>query len=159
MLKPLMDGFPQKKPIIEDLLAAIGRKGKSFTVKDSLPQAPILEEARDAHQRILTFLTYKHLLQVPDAPFEIVEPPSWDPFWGEGMMGFTCAEILRDEPMLRIIVVPPTTGIDDRWTFYWEQLLGEEGIEPTMEYQYTAIVCSRGGCLGGLAAQTPPLFP
>jgi uncharacterized protein (DUF885 family) len=30
----------------------------------------------------------------------------------------------------------PGTGIDDRWTFYWEQTLREEGIEPTPAYEY-----------------------
>ena len=28
------------------------------------------------------------------------------------------------------------TGIDDGWTFYWEQLLREEGVEPTDEYSF-----------------------
>jgi uncharacterized protein (DUF885 family) len=102
--------------------------------------------------------------------------------WGEGMMGFTLAELLNDKPSLKIIVVPPQTekgkrelnrsaillgishegmaghlssfvlrkkrgnivrmlpfldtGIDDGWTFYWEQLLREEGIEPTDEYSF-----------------------
>lgn len=266
MLKPLMDGFPQKKPIIENLITVISKKGKSFAqwlknenkprttltyrvlgrenykklldirkeghtwrerlqigensleksmkrlknlalrvvpeegtikaalskVKNDLPEIPILEESRNIHQRISTFLKDKHLLQVPDAPFEIAEPPSWDPFWGEGMMGFTYAEILRENPLLKLIVVPPrtekgkrelnrssiflgiahegaaghlssyllrkergniirllippSTGIDDRWTFYWEQLLREEGIEPTIEYgfyqEYRVFWCS-----------------
>jgi uncharacterized protein (DUF885 family) len=31
---------------------------------------------------------------------------------------------------------PPETGIDDGWTFYWEQLLREEGIQPTDEYSF-----------------------
>lgn len=266
MLKPLMDSFPQKKPILEDLITVISKKGKSFAqwlvnevkprttstcrvlgkenykrlleirkeshtwserlqigenslkrsmkrlknlalrlvpekgtveaalskVKSNLPDIPILEESRNAHQKVSTFLKDKHLLQVPDASFEIAEPPSWDPFWGEGMLGFTYAEILSNEPLLKVIVVPPRTekgkrelnrssillgiahegaaghlssyllrkkrgniirllippdtGIDDRWTFYWEQLLREEGIEPTIEYefyqQYRVFWCS-----------------
>lgn len=98
------------------------------------------------------------------------------------MLGFTCAETLRDDPLLKVIVAPPRTekgkrelnrsyillgiahegaaghltsylllkkrgniirllipldtGIDDRWTFYWEQLLREEGIESTIEYEF-----------------------
>jgi uncharacterized protein (DUF885 family) len=151
-------------------------------VKDDLPQVPVLEEARNAHQRVLALLKDKHLLQIPAAPFEIVEPPAWDPFWGEGMMGFTCAEVLGENPVLKLIIPPPTTekgrrelnrsfillgtahegatghlgsyllrrergnitrlllppgtGIDDRWTFYWEQLLKEEGLEPSAAYQF-----------------------
>jgi uncharacterized protein (DUF885 family) len=34
------------------------------------------------------------------------------------------------------LLSPPATGIDDRWTFYWEQLLNEEGIEPTPAYEF-----------------------
>ena len=256
MLNPLMDGFPQKKPIIEDSITAISKGGKSFAqwlenevkpkttltcrilgkenykkllkirreghswserlqigenglkesmkclknlaprlspeegtveaalakVKNNQPEIPVLEESRNANQRVSAFLKDKRLLQVPHAPFEIAEPPNWDPFWGEGMMGATLAEILRENPLLKIIVPPPTTekgkrelnrsfillgiahegvaghlssyllrkergnivrllvpsetGIDDRWTFYWEQLLREEGIEPTIEYEF-----------------------
>jgi uncharacterized protein (DUF885 family) len=122
------------------------------------------------------------LLQVSAAEPEIGEPPDWNPFWGEGMMGLTNAEILTSTPSSKIIVAPPQTekgkrelnrsmillgvsheglaghfgsfvlqkerrnivrmlapsetGIDDGWTFYWEQLLREEGIEPTDEYSF-----------------------
>jgi uncharacterized protein (DUF885 family) len=151
-------------------------------VREDLPEVPILEEARSAYQRVMTFLQDRHLLYLPDARCEIEEPPSWDPFWGEGMVGITYTEILRDDPQFTIIVVPPTTdegrkelnrsdillamahegpaghlgscllrkrrdspirllslpgsGIDDRWTFYWEQVLREEGIEPTPAYEF-----------------------
>jgi hypothetical protein len=150
--------------------------------RDNLPEIPILEEARNAYQRVAVFLKDRQLLHVPDARCEIAEPPSWDPFWGEGMIGITYMEILRDDPQFTIIVVPPTTekgrrelnrsdillamahegaaghlgscllqknretpvrlllrpgtGIDDRWTFYWEQVLREEGIEPTLDYEF-----------------------
>lgn len=50
------------------------------TVRSNLPEIPILEESRNDHQRVSTFLKDKYLLQAPDAPFEIAEPPSWDPF-------------------------------------------------------------------------------
>jgi hypothetical protein len=151
-------------------------------VWEDLPQVPILEEARNAYQRVGVFLEEKGLLHVPEARCAIEEPPSWDTFWGEGMVGITLAEILRDDPQFTIIVVPPTTeesrkglnrsdillamahegaaghlgssvlqkgresiirqlvppgtGVDDRWTFYWEQVLCEEGIEPTLAYQF-----------------------
>jgi hypothetical protein len=150
--------------------------------RENLPEVPILEEARNAYQRVAAFLKDRHLLHVPDARCEIEKPPSWDPFWGEGMVGITYAEILGEDPRFTIIVVPPTTeesrkelnrpdiilamahegpaghlsscllrksresiirllsppgtGIDDRWTFYWEQLLREEGIEPTPAYEF-----------------------
>jgi hypothetical protein len=151
-------------------------------VRADLPEVPILEEARNAYQRVVTFMKSRRLLHVPDARCEIEQPPNWDPFWGEGMVGITYAEILREDPQFTIIVVPPTTeegrkelnipdillamahegpaghlsscllrksresiirllsppgtGIDDRWTFYWEQLLREEGIEPTPAYEF-----------------------
>jgi hypothetical protein len=151
-------------------------------VRDDLPEIPILEEARNAYQRVAAFLEDRQLLHVPDARYEIAEPPTWDPFWGEGVIGITFMEILRDDPQFTIIVVPPTTekgrrelnrpdillamahegaaghlgscllqknrrtpvrlllplgtGIDDRWTFYWEQVLREEGIEPTLDYEF-----------------------
>jgi hypothetical protein len=151
-------------------------------LREDLPEAPILEEARNAYQRVADFMKGRHLVHVPDARCEIEEPPSWDPFWGEGMVGITYTEILRAEPQFTIIVVPPTTeksrkalsrpdillvmahegwaghlsscllrkrresiirlllllgtGVDDRWTFYWEQLLREEGIEPTLAYEF-----------------------
>ena len=149
---------------------------------EDLPEVPILEEARSAYQRVAAFLESKQLLHVPDARCQIEEPPGWDPFWGEGMVGITVMEILRDDPQFTIIVVPPTTeksrkelnrsslllvmahegpaghmgsdllqksggrlvrllvpiatGVDDRWTFYWEQVLREEGIEPTLAYEF-----------------------
>jgi uncharacterized protein (DUF885 family) len=34
------------------------------------------------------------------------------------------------------LLLPPGMGIDDRWTFYWEQVLREEGIEPTPAYEF-----------------------
>ena len=151
-------------------------------VRGDLPESPILEEARSAYQRVAAFLKDRRLLYVPDARCEIEEPPSWHPFWGEGMVGITYTEILCDDPQFTIIVVPPTTekgrkelnvsdillamahegpaghlsscllrksrdslvrllppgatGLDDRWTFYWEQLLNEEGIEPTPAYEF-----------------------
>lgn len=266
MLAPLMDVFPQQRPTIEKLVAAVGDKGRNFAqwlrdeiepgtdrtcyvmgkdsyeqllvvrqedhtwserlelgeqslrasrkrlddlapclvpeagtmeaalekVRQNLPEIPILEEARHAYQRVETFLKTRRLLHVPDARCEIEGPPSWDPFWGEGMVGITYAEILREDPQFTIIVVPPTTekarkqlnisdillamahegpaghlsscllqksrdslirlllpiatGIDDRWTFYWEQLLREEGIEPTPAYaflqEYRVFWCS-----------------
>jgi hypothetical protein len=150
--------------------------------RENLPEIPVLEEARNAYQRVAAFLESRRLLHVPDARCEIEEPPSWDPFWGEGMVGITYAEILREDPQFTIIVVPPTTeesrkelnisdillamahegpaghlsscllrkssgsiirlllppatGIDDRWTFYWEQLLREEGLEPNLAYEF-----------------------
>lgn len=256
MLKPLIDAFPQKKPVVEDSIKGVSKKGKLFAkwlekeikprtevscrplgkenyqklleirreghswserlrigekslkeswkrlknlapslspengtiesalarVKDNVPRIPVLEIARNAHRKVLTFLKEEHLLQVPNAPIEIIEPPSWDPFWGEGMMGATLAEFLTNYPVLKIIVPPPKTengekelnrsfillgiahegaaghlssyllrkrrgniirlltpqetGFDDRWTFYWEQLLREHGIEPTVEYEF-----------------------
>lgn len=151
-------------------------------VKNNLPEIPVLEEARNAHLRVSAFLKDRQLLHAPEVPVEITEPPSWDPFWGEGMMGATLSEVLTDNPLLKIIVPPPKTdqgkrelnrsfillgiahegaaghlssyllqkergniirllvprdtGIDDRWTFYWEQLLREEGIEATSEYEF-----------------------
>jgi hypothetical protein len=151
-------------------------------VRDDLPDVPILEEARSAYQRIGAFLRDRGLLHVPDARCTIEAPPEWDPFWGEGMMGITLSEVLRDDPQFTIIVVPPTTeesrrglnrsdillgmahegeaghlgssvlmknrggivrlllppgtGVDDRWTFYWEQALSEEGLEPTPAYRF-----------------------
>jgi hypothetical protein len=172
----LLDLAPRLAPENGSIQAALSR------VKDDLPQVPILEEARNAHQRVLAFLKDKHLLQVPATPFEIVAPPAWDPFWGEGMMGFTCAKVLGESPLLKLIVPPPATekgkrelnrsfillgiahegatghlssyllrrergritrlllplgtGIDDRWTFYWEQLLREEGLEPGAAYPF-----------------------
>ncbi|MFC2015344.1 DUF885 family protein [Chloroflexota bacterium] len=151
-------------------------------VGENLPEVPILEEARDAYQRVAAFLESRQLLHVPDARCTIEEPPGWDPFWGEGMAGITFKEIFRADPQFTIIIVPPTTdksrkelnrssilllmahegtaghlgsrllrknrdsivrlllppatGVDDRWTFYWEQLLREEGIEPTAAYDF-----------------------
>lgn len=256
MLKSLMDRFPQGKQSTSDLVATVGRKGKSFAqwlesevkprtdlacyvlgkkdytnlleirkeghtcmerlhmgehslecstknlgilalrlspqngsieaglskVRSDLPAVPILEEARNAHKKLATFLKDKQLLQVSETEPEIGEPPNWNPMWGEGMMGFTLAELLSNKPSSKIIVVPPQTekgkrelnrsaillgvshegmaghfgsfvlqkergnitrmlpspetGIDDGWTFYWEQLLREEGIEPTDEYSF-----------------------
>ncbi|MFX0062169.1 MAG: DUF885 family protein [Candidatus Hermodarchaeota archaeon] len=161
-------------------------------VRADQPKIPILEEAKNAHQHVSRFLKDKGLLQVPTAQFEIIEPPSWDPFWGEGMMGASTAELLTESPVLKIIIAPPQTekgkqelnrsyillgvahegdaghlssyllikerkniikllaptrtGIDDRWTFYWEELLREEGICPTLEYafyqEYRTFWCS-----------------
>jgi hypothetical protein len=153
-----------------------------FRVRSNLPTAPILEEARNAHKRVTAFLKEKRLLDVQAAEPLIEEPPKWNPFWGEGMMGLTIAESLSEKPSLKIIIPPPQTekgkrelnrhaillgvshegvaghfgsfvlrkergkivrmlpspetGIDDGWTFYWEQLLKEEGIEPTDEYSF-----------------------
>ncbi len=256
MLKSLMDRVPQRKQITSDLVATLGRKGKSFAqwlesevkprtdlacyvlgkkdytrlleirkeghtwierlhagehslecsrrnlgilalrlspqngsieaalsrVRSDLPAVPILEEARNAHKKVAAFLRDKQLLEMPETEPDIEEPPSWNPMWGEGMMGFTVAESLSSRPSLKIIVVPPQTekgkrelnrsmilcgvsheglaghfgsfvlqkergniirmlppsytGIDDGWTFYWEQLLREEGLEPTDEYSF-----------------------
>ncbi len=151
-------------------------------IKSNLPKVPILEEARKAHQRVLSFMKDRNLLDVPEAEIEIIEPPKWDPLYGEGMMGALANEVLQENSVLEIVVVPPKTekgkmelnrsfillaiahegaaghlssillakkrgnvirllvpmpaGIDDRWTFYWEQLLREEGLEPTAEYEF-----------------------
>jgi len=151
-------------------------------VRSDLPTVPVMEEARNAHKKVADFLKEKQLLHVPEAELLIEEPPKWNPFWGEGMMGLTLAESLGDRPSLRIIIPPPqtekgkrelnrsaillgvshegaaghfgsyalrkergnvirmlpspATGIDDGWTFYWEQLLREEGIQPTHEYSF-----------------------
>jgi hypothetical protein len=174
--KRLDDLAPNLIPEVRTIEAALEK------VRENLPEVPVLEEARNAYQRVAAFLESRRLLHVPDARCEIEEPPSWDPFWGEGMVGITYAEILREDPEFTIIVVPPTTeegrkelhisdillamahegpaghlsscllrksresiirllvppgtGVDDRWTFYWEQLLREEGIEPTPAYEF-----------------------
>jgi hypothetical protein len=145
--------------------------------KNDQPECSVLEEAREVNRLAAEFLLKKRLLRLPEGTFDIIEPPDWDVFWGEGMMGASVAEILRDDPLLQIIVPPPTTeegkkalnrsfiligiahegaaghlcsyllqkgrgnlvrlmttydtGLDDRWTFYWEQALREEGIRPT----------------------------
>jgi hypothetical protein len=150
-------------------------------VRNDLPENH-LEASHTAHKRVKTFLEESDLLRVPDFQCEITEPPDWDPFWGEGMLGVTFAEILGKTPLLKINVAPPqtekgkkelnhsfillaiahegvaghlssfvlrkrrnnlirllvplTTGMDDRWTFYWEQLLQERGIQPTAEYRF-----------------------
>jgi hypothetical protein len=167
---------PRLAPEAGSLEAALG------AVRENLPEVPILEESRNAYRRVAAFLNDRQLLFVPEARYQIEEPPTWDPFWGEGMVGITYAEILREDPQFTIIVVPPTTeesrkelnrsdillamahegmaghlgslllqkqrnsivrlllplgmGIDDRWTFYWEQLLREEGIDPGSEYEF-----------------------
>jgi hypothetical protein len=256
MLKPLVDRFSQDKLVISDLVATLGRKGKSFAqwlenevkprtdsacyvlgkkdysrlleirkeghtwterlqmgehglecatknlsimalrlssqngsieaalskVRSDLPAVPALEEARNAHKKLVGFLKDKQLLEVPKTEPEIGEPPDWNPFWGEGMMGLIVAELLSNKPSSKIILAPsqtekgrrelnksaivlgvchegmaghyasfvlrkergnivrmlppPETGIDDGWTFYWEQLLREEGIQPTDEYSF-----------------------
>ena len=151
-------------------------------VRSDLPTVPVMEEARNAHRKVAAFLKEKQLLHVPAAELLIEEPPKWNPFWGEGMMGLTLAESLGDKPSVRIIIPPPqtekgkrelnrsaillgvshegeaghfgsyalrkergnvirmlpspATGIDDGWTFYWEQLLREGGIQPTEEYSF-----------------------
>jgi hypothetical protein len=151
-------------------------------VRSDLPTVPILEEARNAHRKVTAFLKEKQLLPVPRTELLIKEPPKWNPFWGEGMMGLALAETLGDKPSPRIIIPPPqtekgkrelnrssillgvahegaaghfgsyvlqkergnvirmlpspATGIDDGWTFYWEQMLREEGLQPTDEYSF-----------------------
>ncbi len=148
----------------------------------SIPVENYVKAARTAHENVVTFLKDNDLLQLPEYPFQIVEPPDWDPYFSEGMVGANMAEILRDEPLLQITIAPPqtekgrkelnksfillgaahegaaghlgsfilrkkrnnlirmliplTTGIDDGWTFYWEQLLREKGIDPTIEYEF-----------------------
>ena len=158
------------------------------TVKNALSKVKgnfvenLVEESHTAHENVVTFLKESNLLHLPDYPFQITEPPEWDPYLREGMIAASMAGILLKDPLLTIHVVPPSTekgkkelnrsfillgmahegaaghlgsfalrkergnivrlltpldtGIDDGWTFYWEQLLREEGIEPTTEYEF-----------------------
>lgn len=55
----------------------------------------------------------------------------------EGAAGHLGSYVLRKQRgnIVRLLI-PLDTGIDDGWTFYWEQLLREKGIEPTVEYEF-----------------------
>jgi hypothetical protein len=55
----------------------------------------------------------------------------------EGGAGHASSFLLRKERgnIVRLLN-PIMTGLDDRWTFYWEEVLAEEGIKPTPEYKF-----------------------
>ena len=155
-------------------------KAAMAKVREDQPTSPILEEAKKDHEYLVNFMKEKELLDIPPVSIDIIEPPDWDPFWGEGMAGIQMKEILTDNPLIQLIIAPPTTpkgkaelnqsaimltvahegvaghmssyiltkqrknlirqlvclrsGIDDRWTFYWEEVLNLHGVKLDPRY-------------------------
>ena len=157
-------------------------KAAMTKVREDQPTAPVLEEAKKNHEFLLNFMQEKELLDVPPGSIDIIEPPSWSLFWGEGMAGIELKEILTATPLIQLIIAPPTsakgkadlnrssimlavahegvaghmssflltkqrnnltrqlvssaTGIDDRWTFYWEEVLNQYRVKPDLRYAF-----------------------
>jgi len=157
-------------------------KAAMTKVREDQPTGPVLEEAKKNHEFLMYFMKERELLDIPPGLMDFIEPPSWDPFWGEGMAGIDMKEILTATPLIQLIIAPPTSakgkadlnrsslllvvahegvaghmssflltkqrnnltrqivspgsGIDDRWTFYWEEVLNQYGVAPDLRYAF-----------------------